>query len=138
MRRSVSLRRLLASTERDESPFFAFCKNAFKPLENIASQTDPPHPFAVCVCQAIVFERNYSAISRSIFSKLIITPHAGPAAVQSCAEAFGNSHAHLTTKDAWAQCRQKLLRRNVPQKIGSSARRHMTSVSGTSRNNVFS
>ena len=43
--------------------------NAFKPLENIASQTDPSRPLAVCVCQAMVSGRNYSAILRSIFSK---------------------------------------------------------------------
>ena len=90
--------------------------NAFKPLENIASQTDPSRPLAVCVCQAMVSGRNYSAILRSIFSKMIITPHLGPAAAQVCAEGLGNSHAQLTAKDARAQRRQKLLRRNTPQK----------------------
>ena len=112
--------------------------NAFKPLENIASQTIPSRPLAVCVCQAMVSGRNYSAILRSIFSKMIITPHLGPAAAQICAEALGNSHAQLTAKDARAPRRQKLLRRNTPQKIRSSARRHMPSVSGASRNIVLS
>ena len=46
--------------------------------------------------RGMLFERNYSAHRRSIFSKLLITPPGRPAAAPRCGEAWGNRRAPMT------------------------------------------